>query len=237
MKRVFSLRNRIVVTSVLAGFLFTASSFTFGPVEGIKLANDDAPQKKEQRVKVTINKNGKETKIDTTFNLADKKMIQVKIDSILKKIEIEGIEPGMKNIVIHRGGKGMNWSSKDGDKFPGKEQFDILIQSGDSGKTKHVRKIIHMGDDGSIFSYGGSDGDEMFPPPPPMPPSHSIVRMQRFGGDPFALDPKDESIISYDKKDIGKGLERITIVRKKRLENEKTEEISVKTEVTNEPLK
>ena len=236
MKRVLSLKNRAVVISVLAGLLFTASSFTFGPFESTLLV-DNAPQKKEQMVKVTVNKNGKETKIDTTFNLPDEKMIQVKVDSMLKKIEIEGIEPGMKNIVIHRGGNHMNWSSKDGDKFPGNEQFDILIQSGDSGMRKHVRKIIHMSDDGSIYSIGRSEGDEMLPPLPPMPPSHSIVRFMRFGGDPFALDPKDESIISYDKKDIGKGLEKITIIRKKKVENEKMEEINVKTEITDESKK
>lgn len=33
--------------------------------------------------------------------------------------------------------------------------------------------------------------------------------------DPFAFDPADTSIVSYQKKDVGKGLEKITIVRKK----------------------
>jgi len=236
MKRILNLRNRVVVASFLAGLLFTTSSFTFGPVEGTLLV-DNSPQKKEQRVKVTVNKNGKETKIDTTFNLADEKMIQVKVDSMLKKIDIEGIEPCMKNIVIHRGGKRMNWSSKDCDKFPGNEQFDILIQGGDSGQTKHIRKIIHMSEKGGAYSFSSSSGDELLPPPPPMPPHPPMMFHHRFGGDPYAFDTKDESVISYEKKDIGNGLEKITIVRKKKVENEQMEEINVKTEITNESKK
>ena len=33
--------------------------------------------------------------------------------------------------------------------------------------------------------------------------------------DPFSFHPTDPSIVSYRKKDVGKGLEKITIVRKK----------------------
>src|ERR1035437_5002212 len=123
MKRSLSLRNKIAIATIFIGLLFTASSFTFGPVDGT-ISADNGPQKKEQRVKVIINKNGKETKIDTTFNLPDEKTIQVKVDSMLKKMEINGMGPDMKNIVIHRKGKHMNWNGKEGDKFPGKEQFD-----------------------------------------------------------------------------------------------------------------
>jgi len=236
MKRILNLRNRLVVTSLFAGLLFTASSFTFGLVGDVQLV-DDPPQKKEQKVKVTVNVDGKVTKIDTTFNLPDEKMIQVKVDSMLKKMEISGIEPGMKNIVIHRGGKKMNWSSKD-NKFPGDEQFDIMIQHGDSGMTKHVRKIIRMGDDGSIISSEDMEGDELLaPPPPPPPPYPSMMFHQQFRSDPFAFDTNDKSIVSYDKKDIGKGLEKITIIRKKQVDHKQMKEIEVTTEVSDDTKK
>lgn len=235
MKRILNLRNRVVVASFFVGLLFTASSFTFGPVESTLLV-DNAPQKKEQRVKVTVNKNGKETKIDTTFNLPDEKMIQVKVDSMLKKMEIVGIEPGMKNIVIHHGGKRMNWNSKEG-KFPENEQFDIMIQTGDSGMTKHVRKIICMGDDDGIISSDDTEGDELLPPPPPPPPCPPMMFHQQFGGDPFDFDTNDKSIISYDKKDIGKGLEKITIIRKKQVDHKQMKKIEVTTEVSDDTKK
>jgi len=224
----------VVIAALFMGLLFATSSFTFGPVGDVQLVGD-LPQKKEQKVKIVVRTDGKETKIDTTFNLPDEKMIQIKVDSMLKKMEIEGIEPDMKNIIIHRGGKHMKWSSKNGDKFPGGEQFDIMIQSGDSGMTKHMRKIVCMGNDGNIISSESSENDELLPPPPPPPPppfSTMMFQQQFGGGDSFAFDGNDKSIISYDKKDIGKGLEKITIIRKKQVEHPKMRDVEVKTEVS-----
>jgi hypothetical protein len=39
--------------------------------------------------------------------------------------------------------------------------------------------------------------------------------MMRKVRDPFAFDPTDPTIVSYQKKDVGKDEEKITIVRKK----------------------
>ena len=36
---------------------------------------------------------------------------------------------------------------------------------------------------------------------------------------PFAFDPTDPTIVSYKKKDVGKDEEKITIVRKKAVQN------------------
>ena len=43
--------------------------------------------------------------------------------------------------------------------------------------------------------------------------------------------------ISYEKKDIGKGLEKITIIRKKRTENTTNKDVEVKVEVTDDQKK
>ena len=76
------------------------------------------------------------------------------------------------------------------------------------------------------------------PPPPPVPPfPKSNSSYLQFGVDPFSFDTKDASIISYEKKDIGKGLEKITIIRKKRDESDTNKDLEVKVEVTDDQKK
>lgn len=230
-------RNRVVTASIFAGLLITFSSFTFGLVDDAVLV-DDAPQKKVQRVKVVVNKDGKETKIDTTFNLVDEKMITHKVDSMLKKLDIEGVVANKSGVVIHRGGKAMLLNHQKGANLPGEERYDIFIQNGDSGKMTQRKKIIRIGE-GDNFPFGDADGDLLMPPPPPPPPMppFPMELHQRFGGDLFAFDPDDAAIISYDKKDIGKGLEKITIIRKKQAGHDKKKEIKVKVDVSDDAKK
>ena len=237
MKHLLFLQKRVAMTSLFIGLLLTATSFTFGPVDDAKLL-DNVPQKKVQRVKVMVNKDGKETTIDTTFNLPDEKAIQHKIDSMLSKMDIKGMGLDKSNIVIHRKGNGVQFNSKDGKNLRGDQQFDITILGGDSGKTKLERKIIRIGKDGGVYSLTGPGGDHMVPPPPPPVPGHArVIYHQRFGGDPFAFDAKDESVVSYDKKDIGKGLEKITIIRKKKTESTEFKQVEVRVETSDETKK
>ena len=176
MKRELSLRNRLVSSAALIALLLTASSFTFNPSVDAPLAGD-GHQKKEQKVKVIVKKEGKEMKIDTTFNFPDEKMINFKVDSMLSKLGIE---------------------------------------ENDSGMTRHMKKIIHMGDEGNVISPDDLNNSDLMPPPPPPPPPPFMNG--QFGTDPFAFGTNNASIISYTKKDIGKGLEKITIIRKKQTE-------------------
>lgn len=219
--------------SVFAGLLFAGSSFTLGPV-GDTPWTDNSPQKKEQRVKVIVNKNGKEIKIDTTFNGANEKTIQVKVDSILKKIEIDGIEPNMKNIIIYSDGKSVMWNNSKGGSLPDDKKFDVFFQNCDSGMSKHGKKVVRLIGDCSGYSFGTSEGDDLIPPPPPMPPHTPVMIHKQFGSDAFAFDTKDPSIISYEKKDIGKGLEKITIIRKKLTGQNKDEEVTVTVETSDD---
>jgi len=235
MKRVLSLRNRVVVGAVLSVLLFSASSFTFSPFVDAPLA-DNPPQKKEQRVKVIVKKDGKETKIDTTFNLPDEKMINAKVDSMLKKFDIEGMESKKFDVLIQQHpGKRMKFINR-GENLPGDEQFDVMIQHSDSGLTKHVRKIIRVSGDGDVISMGDSEDNEFLPPPPPPPPPPFMMNGQ-FSGDPFSFDTNDASIISYDKKDIGKGLEKITIIRKKNIGRNEDKEVRVRVETLDDSKK
>ena len=188
----------------LLGLFLTVTAFSYG--QDAKVEKDPkVQQKKEQHVKVMVNQNGKTIKIDTTFNLPDEKLIQFKVDSIMKKYGKGGMAAGDEKVIILRNGNHMIMS-QGGKDSPGEEQMSIFYTTNDSGKVKHERKVIRM-----------------IPPPPPVPPvpgAHA-VRVQGFrlpGGDPFAFNPDDADIVSYDKKDIGKGLEKITIVRKKQTE-------------------
>ena len=223
----------------LLGLFFIASSFTFRPVDDLALV-DNGPQKKVQRVKVLINKDGKTTSIDTTFNLADEKAVQIKVDSIIKKAEIVGIVDGKSVFHMHNGGKAVKLSTTAGNNSSGSQRFDVFVQSGDSTGKDHEKRFIYFGDNGKMELSGIAEPNEMIPPPPPPPlptfPKSNSGSIQ-FGIDPFSFDTKDASIVSYEKKDIGKGLEKITIIRKKRSENDSNKETEVKVEVIDDQKK
>jgi len=234
MKRVFTFKNSVTMTAVMAGLLFVSTSFTFSPSGDASLA-DESPQKKEQHIKVVVNKGGKEIKIDTTFNLPNEKMVQLKVDSILKKLDIESLEASSFDKMARHHGNRMYVRKMNGRHFPGDEQFDILIQNGDSGMRKHFQKMIYNDNDSLGYLVQSDDDDLMapmppMPPMPPRPPRPPFIFEGQFNADQFAVDSKDESIISYEKKDIGKGLEKITIIRKKRPENKNIEFMDEKLE-------
>jgi hypothetical protein len=229
----------------LLGLLLATAAVSFGQVEKAK-TTDKTPQKKEQSVSVTVNaeknqqnkeqrvkiivdENGKVTKIDTTFNLLDEKVLQHKVDSMMRSLEKDGKMTGEHKVIILRGGDQMKHM-----KHSGNNQFEVFYNTNDSGKVKHARRIIRMGDEGDIV-LDNIEGD-MIPPPPPMPPMPPMgpghMKVMRFGGgDPYAHDPDNADIVSYEKKDIGKGLEKITIVRKKHETPEPKKDIELKYEV------
>lgn len=213
------------------GLFLAATIFSFGQDE--KTAKDQKlTQKKEQHIKVVVNQNGKEIKIDTTFNMPDEKAIQFKVDSILKKYGKEGMASGHRKVMVLRGGNEMRHESMD---LPGGEHIQIFCLPGDSGKTKQIRKIIRLGKDGEVATIDNFDGD-MIPPPPPVPPvpPFHMKSYKISGGDPFSFDPDNKDIVSYDKKDIGKGLEKITIVRKKSTSGDNKKNVEVRVEVSDD---
>ena len=214
MKRVLNLRNSLGVVLVLVGLLCVSSSFTFGPLEGAQLVGDTSRQK-EQKVKVVVVVDGKKTSIDTTFNLPDDTLISEKVDSILKKLDQKGGVCGKSKNMTFRLDRSRNSHSLNMTSGPDDEQFEIQVQNGDSGKSCGLKKVIRIKGFKKLSDNGDAEEDELLPPPPPMPPHSSFMWDQRFSGDPFAFDTKDESVVSYEKKDIGNGLEKITIVRKK----------------------
>ena len=228
MKRFLNLQNTMSLAVVLMGLLFVTSSFSFGPVEDAQLVGGDF-QKREQRVKVVVNVDGKETKIDTVFNLPDQKMIDEQVDSILSNLDKGGVNCNKK--IIFRSDRCMRSHGQDMIRGAHDDQFDILIQNDDSGRTCPKRKVICVrGFENELMSEDGDDDEMMPPPPPPMPP-HAMMMHSRFGSDPFAFDTKDESVVSYEKKDLGNGLEKITIIRKKHDDHTPMKVVKVRAEV------
>jgi biopolymer transport protein ExbD len=214
---------------VLGLFLMT-TILSFGQTAKTAPATK-SDQKKEQRVKVMVSQNGKVTNIDTTFNFPDEKLVKLKVDSLLKKLEIVDGKDGNADIVIIKGDGNMHWGQKSGGSRAGGKEMKVFYMQGDSGSMKNQKKVVHIMRDGEVTMFG-HDGD-MMPPPPPPPP----FRVQGFkvsGGDPFAMDPDNKDIISYDRKDIGKGLEKITIVRKKQTPPTDAKQVEVKVEVSDE---
>jgi len=205
------------------GLFLTATLLSYGQTTKSVPATK-SEQKKEQHVKVMVSQNGKVTKIDTTFNFADEKLIQLKVDSLLKKLEVVKGKAGESNVIIMRG-MGPNG---------GNRQYSVTYQNCDSNGVKGGKKVVMIGKGGGITTFN-SDGDMMMPPPPPPPFHMNGFRINN--GDPFAMDPDNKDIISYNKKDIGKGLEKITIVRKKHTPGAEGKEVEMKVEVTEDDKK
>jgi hypothetical protein len=226
----------------LLGVFLLSTLFSLGQTVKTTTTTNSQQKNGKQHVKVMVSQNGKVTKIDTTFNLPNEEAIHLKVDSILKKLEVVDGKSGEANVIIMRGdGKTHMFKHGEGNK-PGERQIQVFYNEGDSGKVRKDMKVIHMGEGGDFAAFG-PDGELMPPPPPPPPPPHGMpnaIRVKGYkigGGDPFAMDTNDADIITYDKKDIGKGLEKITIVRKKRTSPENEKEVQVKVEVSDDQKK
>ena len=219
----------------LLGLFLITTMFSFGQT-GKAATSPKGPEKKEQHVKVMINKNGKVTKIDTTFNFADEKMTQLKVDSLLKRLDVVDGKDGKANVIImHRGGKN-HMESHSLNNGPGEEMVTVMIQDDDTGKVKGQHKVLRINKDFGFTTTFDSEGGMLPPPPPPPPPMH-VRGFKMIKDDPFAMDPNDQDIVTYDKKDIGKGLEKITIVRKKRVPESEEKNIEMKVTVSDDQKK
>ncbi|MCE1197687.1 MAG: hypothetical protein LWW85_01855 [Marinilabiliales bacterium] len=190
------------------GIFLAMAALTFGQDNKVVKDNQlEIKKKQEQRIKILLNRDGKELKIDTSFNNLDAKVMQEKVDSMLLKLEKDGKLPGKHKFFITRSkGPGMEGFANSGE-----GTFTMTLDDKDTIHHKIARKVMVFSDKGDVMTIV-PDG-EMVPPVPPVPPIH--VRGFRMGGDPFAFDPNNSDIVSYDKKDIGKGLEKIVIIRKK----------------------
>lgn len=193
---------------------------------------DEAQEpKKSRHIKMTKIENGKKMELDTVFTNDD--VFVWDGDTInpvkhigkfsssgsgkMQKVDVKvDRQDGKEKVMIirHSGGKSgepMIWNMDSGD------DMEIVTEDIDSaGKRIIVRKRMKDGTaDQMIFM---NDGREMLvPPPPPVPPVPTfphmkVMKMQHAGQ---IIDLNDPNIVSYKKKDVNGGLEKIEIIRKK----------------------
>jgi hypothetical protein len=227
------MRSKITLFVASFAFLLVLSSFSFGPVDDVAFQNDEL-QQKEKHVKVVIHKDGKTTQIDTTFTSIDGKLPDAKIDSLLKELDVAGGGKEMERIVMVGGPDKMVWQNKQGVTHYCGDSIKVMIMNKDSLNKHFETKVMQLDKDGNrVIFINGGDGN-MMPPMPPFP-GHCPVMIHREFHDRFAFDPNDENIVSYDRKDVGKDMEKITIVRKKIKVENKDEEVKVEVEVKDLP--
>lgn len=151
------------------------------------------------------------------------KMVKVGDDG--KKVEIDTVIEG-DNIFVFDGDtisghKEMKWISKED--FEGSMDFDfdidvekhgkgnvIIMRSGKEGEEM-VREFIVDGDcEGDIMKWHSKSGNDMFFGAPHAP---KVIRIEKHGGN--VIDLSDPGIISFEKKELKEGKEKIIIIRNK----------------------
>lgn len=200
----------------------------------VQKGDETQEPKKSRHIKMIKIENGKKMELDTVFTNDD--VFVWKGDTVnpakhIGKLSSSGSDKmhrvdvkvdrqdGKEKVMIykHRGGKSgepMIWNMDSDD------NMEIVTEDNDSvGKRIIVRKRMKDGaEDHLIFR---NDGDEMLvPPPPPPPPAPpvppfphmKVMKMQHAGQ---IIDLNDPNIISYKKKDVKGGMEKIEIIRKK----------------------
>jgi hypothetical protein len=186
---------------------------------------------------------------------AQKHINLVRVDDKGNKTELDTtVEAGQ--VFVWNGdtigdGKELKWIAEDGEfKFDPDMDIDIDVQDAGKGKVfvmKSGNKTAPMiyefktdndsaqehrvmviapgkGEDMDIMKWHGANGTEMMLPPVPPAPHVMMFRDQKKGN---VIDLSDPGIISYEKKELKDGKEKITIIRNKPAENmeEQNEEL------------
>jgi len=194
----------------LAGLATALLSFTL-----IQKNTEDQKPKKERHIKMTKIENGKKTELDTVLHNDDafiwkgdtinpEKHTKMMHSSDMKKMEQFNVtvddEGGNNNVMImrHHGGKPgepMILNMDNGD------NMEIVTEDVDSlGKKIVIRKMIND-EDGNHMIY------RHHPPMMAYPPM--------IGHSGKTIDLNDPNVISYKKKNLSGGREKIEIIRKK----------------------
>jgi len=186
-----------------------------------------AQPKKSRHIKMIKMENGKKMELDTVLSGDD--VFVWNGDTINPEKHIKKFSPsqfdkthnpdgnlkGHKNVKIyrHKGnqpGGAMSWQMDTDD--------DIELFTDVEGDSIHKKIIIHRkskdGDEKDHLMYFNHIDGENFPPMPPMPPMPhmKIMRLNQSKGMINLNDPK---VISFKKKDMSGGREKIEIIRHK----------------------
>jgi hypothetical protein len=117
-------------------------------------------------------------------------------------------------VVIKKEGKLIEKDTTFSDKGKGSKSYTYTYTIGDTLQNDIPAKVARLGDQKRLIIMQESEGDTFdIRVPPPVNAAVWVEGHQT--RDPYAFDSSDPNIVSYKKKDIGKGQEKITIVRKK----------------------
>jgi hypothetical protein len=120
------------------------------------------------------------------------------------------------NVMYFKHHKGTKGNPQEWQLTPG-ENMEIITEDIDSmGREIVIRKMMNDGNVGHMVYANGPDMKH-FPPMPPMPPVPPAPHVKMFGihHSDKIIDLNDSDIISYKKKEISGGREKIEIIRKK----------------------
>lgn len=187
-------------------------------------SDKDQKAKGQKHLRLVKVEKGHKTVIDTIvsgnedIDWIDKLGITEDVDSALegdlKNIKVKVMDDGQNQKVWVFSGdddhpvhwKGSNMSITTETSTDGDSITKVMIIKHDGGK---MEKVIHKGDFSSMIHV----------PDPPLPPKAHVKVMKRIHGDNI-IDLEDKDIISYKKKDLSGGREKIEIIRKKPTEKE-----------------
>jgi len=197
----------------MAGIAAALFSFTF-----IKKSDDAQNPKKERHIKMTKIENDKKMELDTVLTNDDvfvwngDTILPEKHGQVHMTVDNKGRNENVM-ILRHQGGRPgepMIYNMDTGD------DMEIVTENIDPlGKKIVVRKKINDGEGDQMFFF--NDGDmKHFAPMPPIPPV-SHMRIHHSGQ---IIDLNDPNVISYKKKELKDGREKIEIIRKKSTEPE-----------------
>ena len=223
------MKNKLLSVGIvgLAGVLL--SSFML-----VQKGGESQEPKKSRHIKMVKIENGKKMELDTVLTGNDvfvwngdtinpEKRIGKLSSSKFDKMHQFGVtvddRKGKENVMFfkHRGGKSgepMIWNMDSGD------DLEIITEDVDSlGKRIVVRKRMMDGAD-DVMAFTNGDFDMIAPPAPPTPPMPPVppfshVRMMKMQHGGQIIDLNDPNVVSYKKKDVKGGMEKIEIIRKK----------------------
>ena len=164
--------------------------------------NNDLPQQKVHHVKMLINKDGKLTEKDTTLVSEDKTMTF----AIAGNANSDSDKASDKKITVTVNDEKVTDNKGDHVKT-------FIFTPGDTLQKNIVRKFVRTKDGKPLIIMQNSEGENVGTSTIPAHGEQRVILRKM--KDPFAFNPNDTNIISYSKKDIGKGKEKIVIIRKK----------------------
>lgn len=203
------------------GAMILVSSFAF---------TDAQDQKKMRHVKLTKIENGKTMHLDTMLSGDDvfiwngdtinpEKHIREFSPSGFDKLHNTDKMDRQKRVRIYKGGAGRDMDQLMLHSDSG-EDFQIFTEEGDSvGKKIRIHKRLRDGNAEDHLIFLDERAGRHIPGVPPVPPVPHI-RQFRHQNSAKGINLNDPNVISYKKKDIGGGREKIEIIRKKTTETE-----------------